>query len=136
MKKQIGIWLDFKEAFIIEIIVETPQVTKVDSNIEFTHPGGGARSKTPWGPMDKISESKLLDRKTQQTASYFNRIIDEIKDSDEVIVFGPAEAKIGLLKKIESSKNNRFRISGMIPTDVMTKNQKIAFVRDYFKIPN
>ena len=136
MKKQTGIWLDFKEAFIIEINGEKSKVTKVDSNIEFTHPGGGARSKTPWGPMDKISENKLLDRRTQQATSYYSQIIDKIKDADEVFIFGPAEAKVGLMKKIDNSKNKQFEVKGIVAADVMTDNQKIAFVRNFFNIPN
>jgi len=136
MKKQIGIWLDFKEAFVIEINGASPKVTRINSNIEFTHPGGGARSKIPWGPMDKISESKLLDRRTQQSAAYYSRILDEMNQGDEVFVFGPAQAKLGLLKKIETIKNNKFNFRGIVSADAMTENQKIAFVRDFFKTSN
>ena len=134
MKKQIGIWLDFKEAFIIDVNSEETKVTKIDSKIEFTHPGGGARSKTPWGPMDKISESKMLDRRTHQSTDYYKRILKTTQGAKEVFIFGPAEAKVGLLKMIEASKNKELIVRGYQAADAMTEKQKIATVRDFYKI--
>ena len=60
MKKQTGIWLDFKNAFIITLENKSVDVKTIDSDIEDYHVKGGARSKQPWGPMDKTSESKYL----------------------------------------------------------------------------
>jgi len=82
--------------------------------------------------MDKISESKLLDRRTHQSSSYYSRILEEVNQGDEVFVFGPAQAKLGLRKKIETSTNKPFNFRGMVSADAMTSNQKIAFVRDFF----
>ena len=47
MKKQVGIWLDFKEATIIKMEGDEPGIATLNSEIEDFRPKGGARSKSP-----------------------------------------------------------------------------------------
>ena len=132
MKKQIGIWLDLKEAFIIDANNENTNIQRIESEIDFSHFGGGARSKTPYGPMDNTSERKVLDRRTHQMNDYFDTILNQINQGDELVIFGPAEAKVGLKKRIASKKGNALTVRGIVTADSMTENQRVAFVRDFF----
>ena len=132
MKKRIGIWLDFKEANVIVLEKEGANVENILSEIEHFHPKGGARSKSPYGPMDKISESKYLARRRSQEKAYFEKLMDTVKSADELFVFGPAEAKDGLLKAIKSSRNFPPVLKGVERADSMTENQKVAKVRAFF----
>ena len=132
MKKKIGIWLDFKEANIIELNNNETKLETVFSEIELVHPKGGARSKTPYGPMDTISESKFLERRKAQEKAYYEKLITAVKDADEIFIFGPAEAKDGLLKAIKGSRKFQSSLKGVEPADSMTDNQKVAKVRAFF----
>ena len=55
------------------------------------------------------------------------------QDSDEILIMGPAEAKIGLKKRM--TKDNSFSPSvvGFESLDSVTENQKVAFVREFFR---
>ncbi len=131
---QIGIWLDYKEAYII--MLENSEVTKVEhllSNV--THPAvkGGTRSKTPWGPQYSPADERALEKETRAEQQYFEEILSMIPDdTDSIVIFGPAEAKTGLKKKIESIKHYKPQLLGVFPSDYMTDNQRLALMRDYF----
>ena len=132
MKKKIGIWLDFKEANIIVLDKEEPKLETIYSEIERFHPKGGARSKTPYGPMDKISERTYLKRRKSQEKKYFDKLIAAVQDADDLFIFGPAEAKDGFLKAIKKSGNFHPNLKGIERADSMTENQKIAAVKSFF----
>jgi hypothetical protein len=133
MKKQTAIWLDFKEAFLIELEgSKEANVVHLDSGIDFSAVKGGSRSNEPWGPMEKTSESKFLGRRRNEEAAYFNAIMEAVADADEVYIFGPAEAKDGLVKAI---KQGRFspKLLSVETADSMTLNQKVARARKFFE---
>ncbi len=133
MKKQIGIWLDYKEALIIELTEEKALTTSIPSEIEDFHPKGGARSKTNWGPMDKISERTYLERRKHQEKNYFQNLIKTVRKADELFVFGPAQAKDKFIQVIINSTGMHPALKGSEKTDSMTDNQKIAKVKAFFK---
>lgn len=133
MKKQIGIWLDFKETYFIERMGEDFDIRRLPSPIEPQHISGGSRSRTPWGPMDKVSESRVLERRKHAEKIYFHTIIDSVKDADELYIFGPAEAKDGLMKEIRSIHHFKPAILAVVAADRLTKNQMIAQTRKFFE---
>ncbi len=126
-----GVWLDFKEANIIKLTFEEPIIEHIESEIEPYHVVGGARSKTPWGPMDNVSESKALERKKQQRRRYYESIIEKVKEVDKLYIFGPAEAKIGLGQAVVES-NYPVNVVSMENADSMTLNQKVAKTKAFF----
>jgi len=130
--KQTGIWLDFDHANIIKL--EGKKVTKniIPSNIEDYHPVGGSRSETPWGPTEKVSESKHLHRRKQQEKAYYKAICEAVENSDELFVMGPAEAKVGLQKYIEGYKKLDDILLDVQVADSITENQKVAKVKAFF----
>ena len=132
MKKQTGIWLDFKNAFIITLKEKSVDVQTIDSDIEDYNVKGGARSKQPWGPMDKTSESKYLERRKQQAKKYYAHIKDRVQDADMLYIFGPAEAKVGLEKAMMEDNNFKPKIQAVETADSMTQNQMVAEVRAFF----
>ena len=132
MKNQIGIWLDYKEAYLITLHEKQNEVEKITSEIEDFHLKGGARSKTPYGPMDKTSESKHLERRKHQEEKYYTSIMQKVKDADEIFIMGPAEAKIGLRTKMVNTRTFRANIKGFESADSISEKQKIARTREFF----
>lgn len=132
MKKQTGIWLDFKKAYIINLENKSAKVLTIESEVEDYHVVGGARSKQPWGPMDKTSESKYLERRKHQSKKYYEALKQIVADKEELFVFGPAEAKKGLEKAILEDHNFKPALLGVETADSMTENQMVAEVRSFF----
>jgi hypothetical protein len=131
--KQVGIWLDYRKAWVVQIDQKEKKLVEIFSNIEDFHPVGGSRSKTPWGPQDKMAEPKYLERRKHQTKLYLQAILELVKDADELILTGPAQAKIDLQKYVSNRKGNKPLILGTIAADSMTKNQAIARLKALFE---
>ncbi len=132
MKKKAGIWLDSREAFIVELIAEEAVITRVQSDIENFNVSGGSRSSTPWGPQEEVSERKYLERRKHQEQQYFNNIWDALKEMDEIYLFGPAEAKIGFEKVIRDQATPKPKLLATETADSMTEKQIVAQVRHFF----
>ncbi|MBI5917571.1 MAG: hypothetical protein HY842_19555 [Bacteroidetes bacterium] len=139
MKKQIGIWLDFKEAWLIELHDgKESGIRKITSNIESSHAKGGAPSGgRQGGAFVGGSEKGHNRRRQQQEVLYFDEIMEAIEHADEVYVFGPGEAKDGLLHDIkEHRKQFHSHLRAVETADYLTENQMVAQVKQYFKEGN
>ncbi len=133
MKKQSGIWLDFKQADIITLEGKgEPTVNCIKSDIDFGKIAGGSRTVSPWGPQMATSESKHTERRKHQESGYFEEIMKQVQSEDELFIFGPAEAKDGLVKAIKDNNNFHPHLLAVETADSMTMNQKIAKVREVF----
>ena len=133
MKKQLGIWMDFRTAEIIPRPNVPAEPVLIASDIEEVQPGGGSRSRVPYGPMDKKSDKKILERRKNQIHHYFEKIMEEIEDADEIFLFGPGEAKSLFLQYIRELKNFKPYILSIITEGKMTDNQKNAYVRSFYE---
>lgn len=125
MAKNIGIWLDSDEAIIIENGKEG--LNRISSEVEHFNPQGGAK-----GLRQEGSDTKLLHRKNNQLKSYFENIIKEVSSADKIVLFGPAETKIGLKKEIEQTAGLKGKLDGVETADNMSDNQLLEWVRNHF----
>ena len=131
-----GIWIDTRDAYVVKVSKDAQEVSHIISGIETFNPKGGSRSNVPYGPVDTVSESKYLEKKKHQEVKYFDNIIREIMSCNNVMIFGPAEAKLKFKKRIEARTELRIRVLKCIQSDSITKKQMIAFVKDYYHLPN
>ncbi len=134
MKKQTGIWLDLRQAFIIQFKNGEAAVQQLDSPIEDYHVVGGARSKTPWGPMDVVSEKKALERRKHQLNQYFKEILALVESNSDLYLFGPAETKLKFRDFIQNDKSLLFTVRQTDTADNMTEKQLVAQVREVFML--
>jgi hypothetical protein len=142
MKKYAGIWLDHREAFVVSFTINRAfvdgnqeMIERIESDIERrVRLSGGSRSrKTPYGPQEISVDSKQEDRIKHQLRQYYKEILRRISDADQILIFGPGEAKIELKKEIEKSKQIAARIKKIESADKMTKRQIAAKVRTFFE---
>jgi len=119
--KNLGIWMDHASAHVMEIT--DPMVTNIVV-CESTHE---EKEKT----LQK-GESIMHNKNQQQQAEYYKRLGGVIKDYDEVLLFGPTDAKVELLNILKADASfSKIKIE-IRQTDKMTENQEHAFVREYF----
>jgi stalled ribosome rescue protein Dom34 len=117
--KYLGIWMDHSVAHLIEfphIPVETESITSDSSNEENEFKG----------------ENKMHNKEQQQQGQFYKELGEVIKNYDEVLLFGPTNAKAELMNILK--ENHHFdNIKIEVQTaDKMTDNQQVAFVNDYF----
>lgn len=120
-KKRVGIWMDHSQAHLIEYA--EPMVTKVVTS-KFTDQE--RRESLERG------EKTMHNKEQHDNSEYYNQIGQLIRNYDEVLLFGPSDAKTELwniLSKDHLFSNIKFKL---IPTDKMSEQQEHDFVKDYF----
>jgi hypothetical protein len=136
MKKQTGIWLDSKAAHFIELVDgEMVGFRKFDSGRQLGSAKGGAhRGGRQGGTVAGVSEKTLANRHRNEEREYFEEVLEKMGDADEVIIFGPGEAKTHLSSFIKEHPHSfKPGLRAVLTTDRMTKNEKAAFVKRFFE---
>ena len=127
MKKEVGLWIDHREAVLITITAEGEATTRIYSDIEVdAQYSGSSRSS------GSQNAENMQDRKyTNNLGRYYDAIIGYIRDADAIQIFGPGEAKGELVKRLKSKKLRK-RIVSIETTDKLTDPQIAAKVRQHF----
>jgi hypothetical protein len=134
--RQIGIWLDKKNAHIVEIHDDRVSLKTILSEVEDFHPSGGFGLGYRGSPQDAMPENKYLDREKQQLKKYFKNIVSVITHAEDIVIFGPAETGEKFYKELtESYSDIKAKVKDVVKTDSMTQNQVKAWVKEFFNIP-
>lgn len=133
MKKQTGIWIDGSKAIIVTLADGKESTIEIESEIEnrVHHDGEGDKGSF-MGSRHINNEKKFEERKTQQIDRYFKNVFQEIKDADELYVFGPADMKLKLKQKIVNDTKFTTKLKKVEAADGMTNNQVVAKVKEFF----
>ena len=127
MKKQIGLWIDHREAVIVALTDKDEKITRIRSDAEKqTRFPGGSRK-------DGLQQTEAVgDRRLEQDlGKYFDDVIANIREAGLIQIFGPGEAKGELVKRLEA-EGLKERIVEVETMDKMTDNQIAAKVREHF----
>ena len=121
--KQMGIWMDHSNAFLMEL--ENNKIVESIIVSEFTQQ---AKEKS----LEK-SEKFANNKEQHQQSSYYKKISMIIRNYQEVVIFGPTDSKNELANLIKADhlfKNIKIEVKN---TDKMTAMQMQDFVKEYFK---
>jgi hypothetical protein len=125
MNRQVGIWIDHREAFVV-FIGAGEETEAIESGME-KHVRFSGGSSAEDGSAD--------DQRDRQFAAhlekYYDEVISHILDADSILIFGPGEAK-GELEKRLVTKGLGEHIVGVETTDKMTEPQIAAKVRQHY----
>ena len=132
MKKEIGLWLDHREAIIV-ILTDGGEEFKHISSSSRKHIrySGSSHSKTPEGLKEVTSEDQRDRKFGNQLNKYYDEVIAVIRDAESIQIFGPGEAK-GELKKRLEQEGMEGHILAIETVDKMTDRQISAKVRERF----
>lgn len=120
--KKLGIWMDHSVAHIMEFSIDTIETKNIEST--FTH-------QEKEQSLTK-SENLMHNKEQQKQGAFYKQLADIIKNYDDVILFGPTNAKVELLNILNADhhfENIKIRVE---QADKMTENQEHAFVKEYF----
>jgi stalled ribosome rescue protein Dom34 len=119
--KRIAIWMDHSSARLIEF---PPSLMEEIITSKFTH-------EEKEISLSK-SENLMHNKEQHERASFYKQLGEVIKNYEEVLLFGPTEAKqelYNILKEDHLFENIKIDIK---QADKLTDNQLQAFVKAYF----
>jgi Lhr-like helicase len=123
--KKLGIWMDHNSAHFIEFPNNTTSNTIIES--EFT------KEKK----LDALTRSEhIMHNKEQQKQSeYYKEIGEVIKNYNEVLLFGPTDARLELFNTLKANhhfENIKIEVQS---ADKMSPIEQQNFVKEYFSTP-
>jgi hypothetical protein len=135
MSKCAGIWIETKNAMLITVEKDKPASVKtIESTIETRERIQGESKKFGrFGNQYLTFEKKRRNKREEQTTLFIKTIIQELDTFDKFVIFGPSKMKNKLEKEIFLIPNLVSKLEGIYNADRLTKNQKVAWVNDYFK---
>lgn len=134
MSCYIGIWVDHKKAVFVTLENDETTVQTILSGVgRHVRLSGGARSRTPYGPQDIVTDGQRDARYRKHLVEFYRSLIERFGDAEGVYLFGPGEAKNELRGEIEKVKRFRGFIAGVETTDKMTDRQISAAVQSFFR---
>ncbi len=132
MKTKTGLWIDHSKAIVVKITGKDEETEVIASEVE------KQLRRTGDSILKRTFESRLVHADDSQQKAYsgnlniyYDEVIEFIRDSESILIFGPGEAK-GELKKRLEEKNLGDKIVGLEAADKMTDGQIEALVREYF----
>ena len=135
MKKQTGIWLDLRNAWIINLPTTENAAVEIHHIFSKIEEGGlveGTLKKAHWSNKEGDNQQRLEERRHHEEEDYFQAILTLIEpDTDDLVIFGPSKAKYGLQNLLEK-QHQAPKISGVESADQMTENQIKEWVLDFF----
>lgn len=120
--KNLGIWMDYSTANLIEFNLESFEIKSIDSGLLHQEKN----------EVLNLNENLMYNTESQKLSTYYKRIAEQSKEYNELVIFGLTDAKIELLAVLneeEPFKKIKIEIKN---TEKMTENQKKYFVKSYF----
>jgi hypothetical protein len=121
--KNAGIWMDHSSAQVMEYATDPGEVKTIES--KFTH--------TSKEHSIRESENLMHNKEQHQQSEYYKELGEIIKNYEDVLLFGPTNAKVELFNILRADHLFAKIKIEVKQTDRMTENQQHAFVRDYFR---
>lgn len=132
MTRQIGLWIDHKKTVIVSIDEEGENIQKIESGVEHVHQSGGAQTRLPYTAKHQPGDDREDNYFTVHFNKYYDKVIDQIRDAESLLIIGPGEAKLEFKKRMEHERVPA-QIVGIEPADKMTDRQIAAKVREHFQ---
>lgn len=119
--KQLGIWMDHSVAYLMEY-------DKDGLSTATLQPRNDEADKS----FNAHDESIIQNKEQNQLASFFKSISEVIGVYDEILLFGPTDAKTELFNVLKNDRHFENIKIELKPSDKMTDNQMHAFVNEHF----
>jgi len=132
MKTKAGLWIDHRQAVVV-IVSDTGEVIKqISSDAEKQLRRTGSTPLQGNYEAQKVPADDTQQRVfTAQLKTFYDEVIECIRDAESVLIMGPGAAKNELNARLEEN-NLGDRVSGVETVDNMTDPQIAAKVRQHF----
>jgi stalled ribosome rescue protein Dom34 len=121
-EKKIGVYLDHSEAQFVNYQTDSENLKSIES--DFNH---FEKEKT----LSK-SENLMHNKEQHELSTFFKKIGQAILNFDDVLLFGPTDAKVELFNYLrEDHKFDKVKMQ-VKTTDKLSENYQNEFVKDHF----
>lgn len=129
MRKEVGLWIDHKQAIIVTAANDGGDLKCIESNVEKdVRHTGRAGAKSVAAPLAEDHRDRKL---IEHLNKYYDEILSYLRDADAILILGPGEAKLELERRLKHAEASH-RLVGVETADKMTKAQIKAKVRNFF----
>jgi hypothetical protein len=132
MQNKAGLWIDHTKAVIVTI---TPKGEELSVTLSMAHKqlrrAGDSPLKGRYEPLQVPPEDRRHRSYVRALDIYYDAVIAHLDTAQAILIFGPAEAKSELKKRLKK-RNMADRIVAVETADKMTDRQIAAKVRQHF----
>lgn len=125
MKIESGVWIDNRQAIIVILGNEKPDIRHV-----IAHTDQASSGPETLGTRDEAVANR---HEAQDLRLYYDSVIANFPTIGQVVIMGPGEAKVELQSRIEERGHSE-RIARVRTAEPMTEAQLIAAVRDFYSV--
>jgi stalled ribosome rescue protein Dom34 len=119
------VWIDHTEAHVMHISPDD-----VESSV-----------LRPANPHLKLHHKRGLDKggavgsgRAPEDQQFYHEVVEALKGAQEILIVGPANAKLNLVKHIHSHDQQMIdKVAGVETVDHPSDAQLVAYARKYFK---
>jgi stalled ribosome rescue protein Dom34 len=123
-KQQAGVFIDHSSAHIMVVSGSSLNSTRIESS--FT-------AEKKQSTLAK-NENLMHQKEQHEQSGYYKKIAKALSNLDEVLLFGPTDAKRELANLLKADhRYSKIKID-LKESDKLSENQQHAFVKTYFKI--
>lgn len=133
MKNKVGVWIDLSKAIIVTIKGDEREMLVIDGVDNRERIPGEGKSYTRFGSQFFNLERQKESKFKHQVKTFIKSVEEQVKHSDELVIFGPANMKQELTNLILKNNSLAKKLKGMESADSMTDNQVAAWVATYFE---
>jgi len=132
MSKQLGLRIDHRQATIVTVTAQGDKFSEIFSGVEKQLRRSGDSSlkgsfETFQVPADNSRQRAL----TGELHTYYDKVIERIRDADSILIVGSGVAKYELQKRLEE-KQLGAKVVGVETVDFLTEPQLAAKIRQHF----
>jgi stalled ribosome rescue protein Dom34 len=114
------VWIDHSEAHVMHVSPD-------DVEKSIVHPAGANHHQ-------HVRAGTLGSGRAPEDQDYYHRVVEALAGAQEVLVVGPAQAKLKLIKHILAHDPALAdKVIGVETVDHPTDGQVVAYARKYFK---
>jgi hypothetical protein len=131
--KKIAVWMDYSQAKLITFENEVAKTEDIDSQVE-THvrvEGEGSQVSSFGAGNFTNNENRNNNRHKNEVANYFKVLSGKLHTYDEILLFGPTNAKDQFKNILINDKAFAKKSIILKVTDKLTENQVVAFAREH-----
>ena len=120
--KHLGIWMDHSTANIMEFSNDKVVTISLELTPAFPEQVQNLR----------MDESLMHNKEQNQQADFYKKLSSIIIDYNEVLLFGPTDAKTELFNLLKDDRQFENVKIDVMSADKLTENQQQAFVKDFY----
>ncbi|MGB3651109.1 MAG: hypothetical protein WBA41_07860 [Rivularia sp. (in: cyanobacteria)] len=132
MNTQVGLWIDHKKATIVAVTDRGEAISEILSDVEKQlRRSGDSPLKGSYEALQVPADDSRQRALTGELNTYYDEVIEQIRDADSILIVGPGAAKHELRLRLEKKRLGS-KVVGVETVDLITEPQIAAKIRQHF----